>query len=427
MSRIEFGNGLSDHPGFRRDRIAIFFDNEYQLLEAPTKWIISIAKRKSRSSETSRNYAHILGRYLDWLDLSGYGSQSWQWIDEDIFDSYLLHLAQPKTDGSTIQHKTLLHYASRIHDFYSWARHEAYPHHLDIEIEEINLRLDAHQHLLGHLATSVSVNKLDFNLPTGRPTLHQRELDKFVTHSDYEAAMALFDDPVFMIIAAIIRITGMRPKDLLQLPYRGKRQNSGFIPFDSNEMPSNIDETEIHYEFASKGRSRSIAFPGKLWRVICENYLPLRRERAILYYRKHGISPPNSALFLTAEGTIVTYPTLYYHFSKIPIKAAELNPKTYKGRRFSACMLRHTCATYFVYEALQQKKRLGQSFVYDASLDEELRKMLGHKDVKTTLEYYVHLVNRFVHDDLLQDLKRSQVDVGLSVILNKHQYGEMAF
>lgn len=421
MSRMELGNGLADHPGFRRDRIAIFFDDEYQLLEAPTKWMMSIAKLKSRSSETSRNYAHILGRYLDWLDQTGYGSQSWQSIDEDIFDSYLLHLAQPKANGSSNQHGTLFHYACRIFDFYSWASREGYPHHLDIDIEEIAHKLDAHQHLLGHMASSVSVTKLDFNLPTGRPALHQRELDKFVTQSDYEVALTLLDDPVFKIIAAIIRITGMRPKDLLQLPYRGKGPNAGFVPYDLGEIPPNLDETEIHYEFASKGKSRSIAFPGKLWRVICENYLPARRDRATLYYKKHGISPPNSALFLTADGAIVTYPTLYYHFSKVPIKAAEFNPKPYRGRRFSACMLRHTCATYFVYEALKRKGRLGQSFVYDAALDEELRQMLGHNDVKTTLQYYVHLINRFVHDDLLQDLKRSQVDSGLSAILEKHQ------
>lgn len=42
-------------------------------------------------------------------------------------------------------------------------------------------------------------------------------------------------------------------------------------------------------------------------------------------------------------------------------------------------------------------------------LDEKLRKLMGHKDIKTTLEYYVHLVNRFIHDYLLIDLKRAQV------------------
>jgi integrase len=114
---------------------------------------------------------------------------------------------------------------------------------------------------------------------------------------------------------------------------------------------------------------------------------------------------------------------LYREFAKIPFLAAKALDVKFKGRRFTACMIRHSCATYFVYEALKQKGRLGQHFVYDAALDEELRKLMGHKDIKTTLEYYVHLVNRFVHDDLLVDLKRAQVDSCLSALLEHHDYG----
>lgn len=85
-------------------------------------------------------------------------------------------------------------------------------------------------------------------------------------------------------------------------------------------------------------------------------------------------------------------------------------------------MLRHTCATYFVYEALKRKNMLGRSFVYDAALDDELRKIMGHTDIRTTLEYYVHLANRFAHDDLIADLKRSEVDKGLNELLRQLDY-----
>ena len=82
-------------------------------------------------------------------------------------------------------------------------------------------------------------------------------------------------------------------------------------------------------------------------------------------------------------------------------------------------MLRHACATYFVYDALKKKNRLGDAPVYDASLDEELRKLLGHEDVKTTYMYYVHLVNRFFYDDLLQDTMRARVDDGITALLKR--------
>ncbi|MBN0712824.1 hypothetical protein JTM07_36080, partial [Pseudomonas aeruginosa] len=93
----------------------------------------------------------------------------------------------------------------------------------------------------------------------------------------------VMNDPVYQIIAAIIRITGLRPIDLFQLPYRGKNENYGFIPYDEGEYPEGLDNGTIYYYFRSKGKWRSIDFPGKLWRVICENYLPLRRQRAKLY------------------------------------------------------------------------------------------------------------------------------------------------
>ena len=96
----------------------------------------------------------------------------------------------------------------------------------------------------------------------------------------------------------------------------------------------------------------------------------------------------------------------------------------YKKRAFNPRMLRHTCATYFVYEALKQNNMLGRSFVYDAAVDEDLRQLLGHNDVRTSYEYYVHLANRFFKEDLLADLHRSRVDAGLSALLDAVGYAD---
>jgi hypothetical protein len=53
---------------------------------------------------------------------------------------------------------------------------------------------------------------------------------------------------------------------------------------------------------------------------------------------------------------------LYREFTKIPFLAAKALDVEFKGRRFTACMLRHSCATYFVYEALKQKGGSGAAF-----------------------------------------------------------------
>lgn len=71
-------------------------------------------------------------------------------------------------------------------------------------------------------------------------------------------------------------------------------------------------------------------------------------------------------------------------------------------------MLRHAFATYFVLHQLIAKNRLGQPYLYDAAVDQLLREFLGHADINTTYKYYVHLVNRFVQDDLIFDLQKHQ-------------------
>lgn len=424
--KLVSGNGLMFHPGYERRGIPVFFEDDHSLIEPATAWILRIAKLKSRSEHTTRKYAGILARYLQWLDDSGYGADSWAAIDEEIFDQYLLHISRP-SGGALFgpAHETLLDYASRIHDFYSWAESRGYAHSLDIEEEDLLIKI-RDQSLLAHIGIERKVTRLDFNLPTGRPALYEQELDKFVNQDDYEVALHLLEDVVYRIMAVVIRITGMRPKDLLQLPYRGSHQNAGFVPYDEDQIPEDLPQRSINYTFQSKGKVRSISFPGKLWAVICKSYIPLRRERAQLYEKIHGISPPNNRLFLTPDGAIVNYAILYYHFSRVPELAKTAPPlsdgRSFKGRKFSARMLRHTCATYFVYEALKRKNMLGRSFVYDAALDDELRKIMGHTDIRTTLEYYVHLANRFAHDDLIADLKRSEVDKGLNELLRQLDY-----
>lgn len=430
MCIIYFGNGLAHHQAYMRERVGILFTDDYQVLEGPTNWLMNIAKLRSRSDETTRNYGNIIRRFLQWLDDSliegtdcRFGAENWHMVDEDVFFSFINYISQPTSQliyGPS--HQTLSHIAYRVWSFYHWASANGYKHFLDLDSEDVKINI-VEQRLLAYIDPTVTVVKLGFNLPSGRPAIHEKEINKFVKQSDFEIAVSEMDDEVYKVIAVIIRITGLRPKDLFQIPYRGKGCNDGFIPYDAGEIPHDLDSKSIYYEFKSKGKRRSIQFPGKLWRVICELYIPMRRKRASLYEKKHGLPPNNSKLFISNRGDVVSYGMLCANFNKIVDKVQSgAHASDFGATRFNARMLRHTCATYFVYEALALQNRLGRNFVYDAALDEDLRKLLGHNDIKTTLEYYVHLVNRYVHDNLLSDLHRSRVDSGLNAILDKHGY-----
>lgn len=404
--------------------IPIFLDDSHRVIEAPSLWILSVARKASRSRATLRKYSAILYRYLRWLDNNGFSAQAWETVDEDIFELYVESICTPEVEG-----KTIVDYCARISSFYKWASRKGYDHYFDIDLAEVENVVEVNlknQLLLANIKPGIVVTKLNFDTPAGRPALHELEVEKFVSDRNQKVALHLMDDMVYRIIATIIRITGLRPRDLFQLPYRGKGENCGFIPYDLDEIPDNLKGRDIRFSFRSKGKDRSIEFPGLLWSVICEKYIPLRRERAQIYYQRSGISPSNDQLFLTEDGDVVNDYMLRYNFAKV-VRKGNASPSTgsdvlFTGRKYTPRMLRHSCATYFVLGHLKLTNRLGKPYRYDPEVDEALRRLLGHADIETTYRYYVHLVNRFHHDDLLSDLKRSHVNEGLSTLLEEIGY-----
>ena len=422
MVKLFYANGVKrisrDLPA--QTSMPIFMDDNHRVIEAPSMWAMMLAKKDSRSLETLRQYSAILKRYLQWLDQNQYSAQGWATVDEDIFENYIASICAPD-----IKHETVVGYCARIASFYKWAGRKGYVHFFDLELDEVEKFVEValfNKNLLAHIKPSFTVTKLDFNTPAGRPALHEREVEKFVTDANQKIALQLMGDIVYRVISTIIRITGLRPRDLFQIPYRGTGPNIGFVPFDVGDIPSSLGEQDIHFYFRSKGKDRSIEFPGVLWKVICEVYIPLRRERAEIFYRRNGISPKNDQLFLSADGRIVTAYMLRYNFANVVQKAHTERNRSFTGTKYTPRMLRHSCATYFVYEHLKRSSLLGKPYQYDPSVDESLRKMLGHNDIETTYKYYVHLVNRFYHDDLLADLKRSNVNLGLTALLDSMKY-----
>ncbi len=397
----------------------LFLDDEGQIIEAPTLWVSEVASRRSGSKMTSKRYGNILARFLQWLDDTGYGCQSWSTIDQEILGQFIAYLQ----NGDAPSRKTVVDYLGRIVDFYSWARKNKFHHFLELEMREVDVFVRKNQSLLAHLAVPVKKAVPIVHVRPGHATKVASEVNKLVTQKEYVAALRLIDDPVFVFIATVIRVTAMRPKEVLQLPYKGKSENVEFFPHEVGQIPDSLLEKDLMFYCQSKGKDRYVRFPGKLWAEICRFYIPIRRKRAELYARRNGISPPNSALFLSSSGYVVNYDSLYRAFRKVAEIASEhrvLGGNVgYTKASFGARMLRHACATYFVVDALKKRNRLDRPYVYDASIDNDLRELLGHEDVETTYKYYVHLVNRLFSDDLLVELHRNRVDEGLSVMLDR--------
>lgn len=426
MAQLHFANGVKrvSLDNQADTSMPIFLDDHHRVLEAPSLWIMeAVARKRSRSNDTLKQYCYVMRRFLQWLDDNNYGSQRWAMVDEEIFRKYVESLC------TGIEGTSIKYYCACIASFYIWARKKNYRHYFDLDLDGIKKSVQVvlkDQLMLAHVKPTVTVTKLDFDVPMGKKALHEREVEKFVTDRNHKIILAAMSDVVYQIIATVIWVTGLRPRDLFQIPYRGKERNTGFIPFDTDEIPETLDQQEITYWFRSKGKHRSIQFPGVLWRVVCERYIPLRRERADLYFKKYGISPSNATLFLAADGEVVNAHRLRYAFDKAVLTSRPSPPSApgyeFTGTKYTPKMLRHSCATYFVYEHLKRNKILGKPYQYDPMVDENLRRMLGHTDIGTTYKYYVHLVNRFHSEDLLQDLKNSHVNQALSALLLSMDY-----
>ncbi|MBK4735537.1 tyrosine-type recombinase/integrase [Noviherbaspirillum pedocola] len=410
MSRVIFSDGLLHHPEHKVGDVPMFFDNEHRLLEAPTQWAVAKSKIRSRSTHTRRIYGYKMNKFLNFLDEAGHGSQNWANVDEDIFDEFLLYLCERDEDETPAEHGNAAYYAYRVWGFYQWTTKQGYQHYLDLEAEDVNRKLKD-QLFLAHSKSTVTVEKLNFNLPTGRPAMLHREISKFVTEEEFHTAMAVLakDDMVYTMLAYIMGSTALRPMEVLQIPYRGRGRNQGFVDYNYDSIPGDMDSTSIAFRINSKGKVRTFQFPGQVWRMICEHYIPLRRKRSELHKKKYGRYPSNDILFLSAEGDPVTYRMIHYHFKSVPATARQMG-LPYTNSVFSPKMLRHMFATYWVYRALKSTGKLGRPYTYDLTIDEELRKWMGHEDVGTTYEYYVHLVNRFAGGDLMAQLAQSNIN-----------------
>lgn len=426
MAQLHFANGVTRVSSDNQadTSMPIFLDDAHRVIEGPSRWIMKIARGGSRSNDTLRKYSNIMLRYLQWLDDSGYGANGWAMVDEDIFESYIESLCGPDVSGDSI-----VYYCARIKSFYDWANSNGYRHFLNIGAEEIDRKVEVsvrNQLLLAHVKSTITVKTVGIDSPTGKSALHEKEVEKFVTERNQRIALSLMDDIAYQMIATVIWTTGLRPRDLWQLPYRGKEENAEFVPYDKGQIPRELEAKYLNFWFRSKGKHRSIEFPGAIWKVICERYIPLRRERAELYIKRHGISPPNSILFLAEDGEVIDNDKLYYEFKKVVMLSSSMVGSgangEFTGKKYNARMLRHSCATYFVYGHLKQQNLIGKPYVYDPAVDEKLRRMLGHTSVETTYKYYVHLVNRYHSDDLLKDLKNSHVNVALNALLETLNY-----
>jgi site-specific recombinase XerD len=394
-------NGFVGVEPYNISSLPLFLTNEFEVIEGPTLWVAQVALRRSRSDRTLKCYSNNLEGFLKWLDEKGYKADQWQNVDEDIINSYITSLIERRDSKGKPDDNSIESYIARIADFYKWASDNGYEHFWRMKRDRLRRTIKD----IGLRDITIEVERREIKLGGGQSTGLKKEVEKFLDDDAFKILLRLLDDLVYKVMAVIIRIIGARPKGLLQLPYLGVGPNAGLRRYREHEL-NNLED--IPFTFKSKGKYQTIPVPGELWQFICLHWMPERQKRAELYRQRWGVSPPNNVLFLSEDGTPVTYKMLHSHFGKVA------SHPDFPRDRMTPYMLRHAFATYFVLRHLQAMNRLEQPYVYDVAVDDELRKFMGHNDINTTYKHYVHLVNRFVRDDLIYDLQKHQTKEILS-------------
>jgi len=385
-------SGLKNTDVYPKDTVPIFLDDDFRVLEGPSYWAIALAQKRSRSLETLKQYTTVLARFLQWRDDNGVKATNWQLTDEDVMNAYIGYIINNRDPNGKPSNKTVEDYIAILSYFFKWATEKGYKHYWKLDSKKVTVQI------MGSTAMVKTEKQIDgrIRIGNGSTTHVDRERDKFIHRENIPRIMELFDDVVYAFMVLVLWRTGLRPKELFQLPFKGTGLNSGLKRYRDEELSS---LKEILFRFESKGKDRDIKFPSDVWAVICSKWMPEWIKRAASYQeRNNGKMPPNSALFLSENGTIVTQKMLRDNFNKVA------QDSRCPEKRITPYMFRHAFATYFVLDRLEQYNLLGKAYVYNAVVDAELREWMGHEDIGTTYKYYVHLINRNFHNGLLDVL-----------------------
>jgi len=401
--------GVKNCIGYERiPSCPLFLTDDFKVLEGPSLWALDVAKRGSYSKETLKQYTSSLARFLNWIDTSYFGAENWLMVGDEAIDSYLSYLVGTRDDVGRPDDTSIELYVGRIADFYRWALDKGYPIKWDMNLKTVKYTL---RDLGLRGPVTVARTGLERHLTRGVHPSVVKLKHLFMTDKQLLDIYPLFKDKVYSVIAFMMRNVGLRPKDVLQLPYMGKGLNRGLRDYrpGKEEIPASI-----LYEFESKGTRRDIEIPGNLWKYVCEQWMPERIERVKRLDKQGKEIPSISHLFIDIEGKPVTYSMLRDAFADI-LK----HPARPEGLlRCRAKMLRHAFATYFVYNALKRKGALGKPYIYDIQIDEQLRYYMGHSRVETTYKFYVHLAGFLSAEDVMGPMVESALELFLPEVAN---------
>lgn len=181
-------------------------------------------------------------------------------------------------------------------------------------------------------------------------------------------------DPVYEMIAYSMVTSGLRIGGVMQIPVGANELNPHWLRFPELERTGAMFQKLIYVPKGKKRLLNCLVLTSSL-KVVHEKYVkPLRSKRVKLYNSRFSNFAP---LWLTATGKQV------FDFD---VWAAFRKASSALGRQISPHHLRHTYATYVVYNYFKAHG-LKPNLAYAHDIHEQLRLQLGHSDIDVTKRY----------------------------------------
>lgn len=182
-------------------------------------------------------------------------------------------------------------------------------------------------------------------------------------------------EPVYSHISYMMVTTGLRIGGVIQIPLGSNKLNPAWLRYPELKAANKAIQ-KLHYVPKGKKRLLRCIVPVAALQSLHEDYVVTHRKKYLKLFseRFKGETAP---LWITATGKRVEKNDIWNAFKHASMKF---------GRRVTPHHMRHTYATYIVYNYFKAHG-LTPNLAYAHDIHEALRVQLGHADLDVTKRY----------------------------------------
>lgn len=372
------------------------YSHHVLLAESDNKILLSainifLKLHATHSIQTSERYSSSIKRFLEYLikqQPQGNADHNiWRnakvedirkWQGNIVTERDTKELKKPSD-------KTIQGNAKIVYQFYCWASKNGFPVLINSTSKAWNYNFKDESNLV-QTKSMISGTVPDYaNIDLGGTSTKRESTSKklhMMSDEDIASLMKAYKDPVYPALLMLAMATGMRAQGCVSMPYIGVGFNGHIrtYPDIKNEIKDGDKAKMFSFTVTEKGsKERTLQINMAAWKTICSKYLPLYYKRRKKFKKKFPTENVDAYFFLKKNGE--------------PVTEKNIADQTYNAKKhlspfpWTFHSARDWYATNFIIRHLSKAEI--NNLHYDAAVEEQLRKQLGHSDIKTTYMHYV--------------------------------------